>query len=255
MKKEKKAYVIAVANHKGGVAKTTTAASVGTVLAMSGKDVLLVDVDAQANLTSSLSDSDDYDSIEDAMTGSKPLPVMKVMEHLDLVPASLNLAVIEVQLSSAIARENILSRLLAPHLDRYDYVIIDCPPSLGLMTSNALTAADGVIIPMSAEVLPYKGLEGFYDYHRLIKANTNPRLRILGVLMTRWENTKLSRMIFETLQEQNAPLMFRTRIRKNVAVAEAPLESKSLVLYAPNSNGAVDYKNFTEELIEKIDKL
>ena len=255
MEKEKKAYVIAVANHKGGVAKTTTTASVGTVLAMSGKNVLLVDVDAQANLTSSLTDTEQYDSIEEAMKGEMPLPIIKIHEHLDIVPSSLNLALAEVQLSSAIARETILSRLLAPYRNSYDYIIIDCPPSLGLMTSNALTAADGIIIPMSAEILPYRGLEGFYNFQRIIQANLNPKLRILGILMTRCENTKLSRMIFESLQEQNGSLMFKTRIRKNVTVAEAPLESKSLVLYAPNSNGAIDYKSFTKELIEKIEKL
>ena len=153
-----KTKIISFANHKGGVGKTTTVASVGSILAGMGKNVLLIDLDAQSNLTASLLKNEPETSIYTALIGKGGLPVVEVTDHLYLSPASLQLAMADLELSSAMAREKILSDLVNEVKDQYDYILIDCPPSLGLLTLNAFTASTDIIIPMVAEVLPFKGL-------------------------------------------------------------------------------------------------
>jgi len=240
--------IISFANHKGGVGKTTTTASVGSILANQGNQVLVIDLDAQANLTASLLHGEAEASIYNALTGNGPLPVVDISPNLHLVPASLSLAMADLELASAMARERILAELIDEVKDNYDYILIDCPPSLGLLTLNAFTASNQIIIPLVAEVLPFKGLTMINNFIDMVRKRLNPQAHVTGILITRWENTNLSKQIEQGMRAQLGDLVFKTKIRKNVTIAEAPLESKNIVEYAPKSNGAKDYKAFTEEL-------
>jgi len=248
-----KTRVISFGNHKGGVGKTTTTASVGSILAAKGYHVLVIDLDAQANLTVSLLKQEPEDSIYYALTGRrKTLPIISITEHLSIVPSSLQLAMAEMELTAAISREKILSELLEPVKDDFDFILIDCPPSLGLLTLNAFTASDDIVIPLIAEVLPFKGLTMINDFINQVQHRLNPKAHISGILIARWESTKLTREIESRLRGQLGDLVFRTKIRKNITVAEAPLESKNIVDFDPKCNGAQDYKDFTEEILSRM---
>ena len=243
--------IIAIANHKGGVGKTTSVASIGSVLANKGKRVLLVDLDAQANLTSSYLATEQEQTIYDSLKGDIDLPVVNLRENLDIVCSSLEMAGVELELSSRMSREFILKDLLEPVQERYDYILLDCPPSLGLVTLNALTASTSLYIPLTAEALPSKGLKMLTDILQMVKKRLNPTIALDGVIITRWENSKLSKMVEEKLRSSFGTAVFNTKIRKNVAIAEAPLFSKDIITYAPDSNGAKDYQSLTEEIIER----
>lgn len=254
----KKTRIITFANHKGGVGKTTTTASVGTILSKEDKKVLLIDLDAQANLTHSIAAKSSIErTIYDALIGEvskedSQLPIYQINNNLDIVPADLALANTDLQLSAAMARERILERLLKQVSSQYDYILIDCPPSLGILTLNAIVASDTVIIPLVAEVLPFQGLTMIKDFIEMIKENINPNVSIGGILLTRWENSNLSKQIEDGLREQREIKVYNTKIRKNIKVAEAPLECINIIEYAPKSNGALDYKAFTNEFLESL---
>lgn len=250
------AKIISFANHKGGVGKTTTTASMGSILAAKGYKVLLVDLDAQANLTSSLLKKDISNTIYDGLKSQSAdsLVIYKVREDVALymIPADLNLAQADLELAGKMARERILSELLDSYKMQFDYILIDCPPSLGLLTLNALTASDNVIIPLVAEVLPFNGLTMIFEFVRKIKKILNPNLNIFGIAITRWEATKLSKTIENGLRTQLKELVFHTKIRKNVTIAQAPLEAVNIVDYDKKSNGAIDYLALTEEFLKRI---
>lgn len=250
----KETQIIAFANHKGGVGKTTTTASVGSILAAKGYKVLLIDLDAQANLSASLLKNQEIDkTIYDALINtSVGLPIYPIRENLDLTPATLQLAMVDLEMASVIAREKILSELLDKVKANYDFILMDCPPSLALLTLNAVTAANGVIIPIVAEVLPFNGLIMIENFINMIHKKLNPEAHVTGILITRWEKTNLSKQIEEGMREKLGDKVFQTKIRKNVSIAEAPLEAQDIVSYAPKSNGAQDYLAFVNELLEKL---
>jgi chromosome partitioning protein len=243
--------IIAIANHKGGVGKTTTTAALGTLFARRGLRVLLVDLDAQANLTTSLMQQEPKRTIYDALRLREELPIFPIDERLDIVPSSLELASVEMELAAMMSREYFIKDLLEAVAPRYDYVLLDCPPSLGLLSINAFVAADELLIPLTAETLPFKGLKTITDSVKMLRRRLNPQLKIGGVLITRWNGRKLNRAIEDALRENLGELVYRTKIRENITVAEAPLQVQSITSYAPQSNGAKDYGELADEILSR----
>lgn len=243
------ARIIAIANHKGGVGKTTSVGSIGSILASMGKRTLLVDLDAQANLTASFLTEEPDQTIYNALKGEIALPVIQIRENLSLVASTLDMAGVELDLSSRISREYILRKLLKPVAEQYDYILLDCPPSLGLVTINALVAARELFIPLTAEALPSRGLAKLTNILQMVRENLNEDITLSGVIITRWESTNLSKMVEAQLRQTFGDTIYKTKIRKNVAIAEAPLYAKDVVSYAPDSNGAKDYTALTEEIL------
>ena len=253
---KKVAKVIAVANHKGGVGKTTTTLTTAAILAKKGYKVLCVDLDAQANLTLSLlRDDAEYDTIVEAITDEKDLPIVNVFENFDIVPSSLSLTRLELALMGVMQREFVISDKLKPVMSKYDFIFLDCPPALGIFTVNALVAADYVLITMTPEVLPYKGLGSLIITISQISERMNTKLSCAGILFTMYESSKtITKNVEMAVKKVYGGLLFDSHIRKNVRVAEAPAERKSLLEYAPSSSAFIDYSNFTEELLERINR-
>lgn len=246
--------IIAIANHKGGVGKTTTTASLGAGIARKGKKVLLLDIDAQQNLTSSLMDENEVEvSIYDAMRGDAPLPIIHIAENLDLSPSDISLARAEIDLSTKIARERILRGLLDEVKDNYDYILIDCPPSLGILTINALATATDLYIVLTPEALPLRGLAMLDDVVGEIIKRVNPDLHLSGVILSRYNNRRLNKVVLDAISSRYGDALFKTRIRENISLAESPLTHTSIFTYAPESNGAKDYLDLTEEVIERTE--
>ena len=250
-----KAKIITIANHKGGVGKTTSTASIGDALAILGKRVLLIDLDAQQNLTFTLTQNEEPESsVYDTLVKDAPLPVVHVRENLDLVPASLELARAEIDMATKIAREGILKSALVDYINRYDYIIIDCPPSLGIVTTNALVASDKLYIPLTAEALPMKGLAMLDDVVREVRKRVNPHLELGAVFFTRFNNRNLNKEVVKMIDSRYGDKVFKTKIRENIALAEMPLSGQSIFEYDPKSNGASDYKALVEEIIAREEK-
>lgn len=247
--------IIAIANHKGGVGKTTLVASVGAALASMGYRTLLVDLDAQANLTASLlPEEGERRTIYNALKEKTGLPVALVRERLSLAPSALELAGIELELSGAMSREFILKDLLEPVASGYDFVLLDCPPSLGLIAINAFVAATDVVIPLTAEALPFKGLSMIQEVLGMVQRRLNPSLRLSGIVLNRWAGRKLNRIVEEALRERYPDMVCQTKIRENISIAEAPLTKSDIFSYSPESNGAKDYQALTEELLQRSQK-
>lgn len=247
-----KAKVITIANHKGGVGKTTSTASLGVALAILGKRVLLIDLDAQQNLSFTLTQNEDPEtSVYDSLVKDAPLPIVNVRENVDLVPASLELARAEIDMATKIAREGILKSLLEDKFNDYDYVLIDCPPSLGIVTTNALVASDELYIPLTAEALPLKGLTMLDDVVKEVRKRVNPKLELGAVFFTRYNNRKLNKEVVSMIESRYGDKVLNTKIRENISLAEMPLSGQSIFEYDPKSNGATDYMALAEEVLKR----
>lgn len=246
--------IISISNHKGGVGKTTTAVSVGACLAGRGYKTLLIDLDAQANLTASLLRIKERQrTIFNALREREGLPVEEVdgSPNLFVVPADLDLAGAELELSSTLSREYALKDALDTEAPKYDFVFIDCPPSLSLLTLNALTAADEVLVPTLAQTLPYRGLAMIDNFIRLTKKRLNPALKWSGIIITSWLGQNLEKVVEDDISSKYGDLLLNTKIRKNIALAEAPTIRKCIFEYAGRSNGARDYSALTDELLQR----
>jgi chromosome partitioning protein len=248
--------VIAIANQKGGVAKTTTAVNLGACLALTDRKVLVIDIDPQGNASSGLGVNrlQTAHCIYDVLINEMPIESViqsTAIEGLDLVPATIQLAGAEVELVTAISREVKLKRALAAIRETYDYIILDCPPSLGLLTLNALTAADRVLIPIQCEYYALEGLGQLMHTIQLVQKHLNPELEIEGVVLTMFDGrTNLSIQVVEEVKQHFRHKVFRTIIPRNVRLSEAPSYGKPIITYDPKSKGAEVYMELAKEVVE-----
>lgn len=244
--------VVTISNHKGGVGKTTSAINIGAGLHILGKRILLVDLDPQANLSQSLGQSEPGRTVYGAIRGEYPLEPIQIREGLDLIASTLDLSGAEIELSGEAGREYILRELLEPLRGSYDYIIIDSPPSLGLLTINALTASDEVYIPLQAQYLAMQGLTKLMEVIDKIRKRLNKGLRLGGVIITQYDGRKvLSRDVATTIEGIFTAETFTTRIRDNVSLAEAPALGVDIFTYNPKSNGAQDYMDLCKEILQR----
>ena len=246
------ARVLAFANQKGGVAKTTSTLNLAAALAEKEMRVLCVDMDPQGNLT--MSQGLNPDSIErsmfDVLVHRMPIENVIHKTEIDIAVSSIDLAGAELALSSMIGRERALEKALAPLLGEYDYILIDTPPSLGLLTINALVASDGVIVPVQCEYLSLRGLVQLENTLAMIRENLNPKVGIVGILPTMYDRRTLhTREAVEILEENFGDLVFNTRIKKTIRYAEAPVKGSSVLKYDPSGSAADAYRQLAKEVL------
>lgn len=245
------AKIIAIANHKGGVAKTTSTANIGAILSRARKKVLLIDLDAQANLTDYFLNKRPTETIYNSFVEEIPLPIVNVFKNLDIVPSSLSMVDIDSRISDNIDRAELLQILLEPIRENYDYILLDCPPSLGIVTLNALIAATDLYIILTAETIPVKGLKMLTDAMERVQKRKNPSLRLSGIIIARWGGRNLNKDIETSLREKYGEVVFKTKIRENISIAEAPSFFQDVETYAPRSNGASDYRALVKEILKR----
>ncbi len=252
------AKIIALANQKGGVGKSTTAINLSSALAMAGKKVLLVDSDPQGNASSGLgvTSRDQEHHLYHCLIGEVPAgqAVCEVADHdnLNIIPTHIDLIGVEVELISAPKRENFLAKALKSLKKNYDYIFIDCPPSLGLLTINALTAADSVIIPMQCEYFALEGLSQLVRTIRLVKNSYNDKLVIEGLVLTMFDRrNKLTFQVAKEIRSHFQGSVYDAVIPRNVRLSESPSHGCSVLTYAPGSVGALSYLNLAKEFLKK----
>ena len=247
--------IIAIANQKGGVGKTTTAINISASLALAGKKVLLIDADPQGNATSGsgIDKSTSRKSLYETMISGdsiKNVVVPTEIESFWVVPSNKNLAGIEIEFADAENKASILKSLLEPIRDYFHFIIIDCPPSLGILTINGLTAADSLLVPIQCEYFALEGVTELFETLARLKRELNPALSIEGLLLTMYdERTNLSSAVAKDLRDFYGPKVFQTVIPRNVRLAEAPSFGKPIALYDPRSRGAVSYAALAKEIL------
>lgn len=251
--------VISFVNQKGGVAKTTSAVNIGACLADHGKRVLLVDLDAQGSLSicSGLREigADELTVYEVLKGAAVTKTVRNVADGLDILPADIRLSGAEIELSSVPGREFLLKEALSVYEDTYDYILIDCPPSLGVLTLIALTASDGVIVPVKADFLALNGMSQLVDVINVVKRRMNPDLKIVGVIATFYNSRRnLDQQIVEQIETFFPGKLYETKISQNTALAEAPANGTNIFIYDNKSKGAQQYEALTEEFIKREEK-
>jgi chromosome partitioning protein len=247
--------VLAITNQKGGVGKTTTAVNLSTSMSLNKKKILLIDIDPQGNTSSGigLDRSKVKRCIYDVLINQVPIReiiLQSKIKNLDVLPSTIQLAGAEIELVNYISRENKLKHAIKSIKDDYDYIIIDCPPSLGLLTLNSLTAADSVIIPIQCEYYALEGIGQLLNTINLVRENLNSSLEIEGILLTMYDTrTNLSRDVIEEVKKNFKGKIFKSIIPRNVRVSEAPSYGKPVVLYDAKSKGAIAYKKLAQEVI------
>jgi chromosome partitioning protein len=251
------ARIIGIANQKGGVGKTTSAINIAASLAVLEYKTLLIDADPQANSTTGVG----FDlhnittSLYDGMINQTPLSdiILKTeIPHLDVIPSHIDLVGAEIELVNFPNRENVLKNLLAPVQDQYDFIIIDCLPSLGLITVNALVASDSVIVPVQCEFFALEGLGKLLNTVKIVQSRLNPELQIEGILMTMYDGRlRLSNQVVSEVRKHFDDMVFSTIIHRNTRLSEAPSVGKPVILYDADSKGTVNYLNLAKEILQK----
>ncbi len=248
--------VISISSHKGGVGKTTTAVSIGAGLAKKGKKVLLIDIDPQANLTVSLGAEGGDDTIYEAFKGDAILFPINIKKNLDIVPSKLELRNIEKELGDGIVPELILRKLIEPIREEYDYIVIDCPPSFGFFAVNAFAASDEVMIPIQPHYLAVDGLSQILEIVNKIKKDFNRDIQITGIIVTMFDRRKvLHKEVLDIIITYFQDRVFKTRIRENITLAEAPGTGLDIFRFNEESIGAYDYQKLCEEIIKMEKKI
>lgn len=243
--------IISILNHKGGTSKTTTSLNLGAAFARLERKVLLVDLDPQANLSQSLGVEDESNTIAQVFERKlEGLPIKKITELLYLVPASLDLSAIEPGMYSNINSYFLLKGQLDKVKLNYDFILVDCPPSLGIFTQNALIASTDVLITVQAQYLALKGLDTVNNLIATVKEKLNDRISVLGLLLTQTNHTRISKDIAHSLRTTFKEKVFNTTIRQNVAIAEASASRKDIFSYSPESFGAIDYMSLAKEILQ-----
>ncbi|MDM1074313.1 ParA family protein [Empedobacter brevis] len=243
--------IISISNHKGGVGKTTSTINIGAALHKLGHKVLIVDLDAQANLTHSLGLENEEKNIYKTLTEQIEITPLEYKENFDIIASTLDMSAIDIELSGEAGREFILKERLSKIKDKYDYILLDTPPSLGLLTINAFTASDKILIPLQAEYLALQGLKKLSDVIVKVQSRLNQNLELAGVFLTQFDSRKvLNREINTMVNNYFKDKTLQTKIRDNVSLAEAPVNKMDIFSYDDKSNGAKDYKDLTKEILE-----